>query len=169
MEIKEIKTSEINPAKYNPRQISDAAFEGLKESIKKFGMPQPIVVNIRDGANVIVGGHMRLRAAEALGWETVPVIEVDLSPAEEKALNVTLNNKHIAGEYTEALGDLLAEIRLDLGDDFMKDLRLDDIELPDIEMLEPRDIQNTSQELNVDSFDNFAHNCPKCGFGWNDA
>lgn len=134
LKIVEYKIEDVNPAKYNPREISDAAFEGLKESLKKFGFVDPLVVNTRSG--VLVGGHQRLKAATALKLKTVPVIEVDLSPAEEKALNVTLNNRHISGEYTEGLQELLKEISLELGDDFMAALKLDELLNPDAEVIE---------------------------------
>jgi DNA modification methylase len=128
-----ISITKIKPAKYNPRRIDNAAFAGLCESLKKFGMPQPLVVNKRSG--VLVSGHQRLKAAESLGWTEVPVVHVDLSDAEEKALNVTLNNRHIGGDYTEGLNELLEEIRTEMGDDFMESLRLDQIEIPEVEVI----------------------------------
>lgn len=134
LQIRDVPVSTIKLAEYNPRQISDSAFEGLKESLKKFGMPSPLVINVRSG--ILVSGHQRLKAATALGWPTVPAVEVDLSPAEEKALNVTLNNRHIAGDFTAGLAQVLDDVRLELGDDFMASLRLDDIEIPEINLIE---------------------------------
>lgn len=128
--IKSYKIADVKPAAYNPRDIGDAAFEGLKESLKKFGMVDPLVVNIRPSPTVLVGGHQRLKAAEAIGLTHVPVVEVDLSPAEEKALNVTLNNQKISGFYTETLNELIEEIRAELGDETLAALRLDDIVIP---------------------------------------
>lgn len=121
MQIKKVSISDVKPAKYNPRDISDSAFEGLKESIKKFGLVDPLIVNTR--TNVLVGGHQRLKACEALGMTHVPVVEVDLSLAEEKALNVTLNNQKISGFYTDALQDLLDEIKIDVPE--FEELKLD--------------------------------------------
>lgn len=126
--ITELKVSEINPAPYNPRAITEEAFEGLKASLQKFGMPEPLVVNGR--GRVLVGGHQRLRAAQSLGWETVPVVLVDLSESEEKALNVTLNNPRIAGFFTDSLQDILGYLRADLGAEFAE-LKLDDLVIPD--------------------------------------
>jgi hypothetical protein len=155
MIIKHIPITDINPAPYNPRSISDAAFEGLKESIKKFGMPQPLVVNKRSG--VLVSGHQRLKAAGALGLSTVPVIEVDLSPAEEKALNVTLNNKHIAGDFTVGLNELLGEITADLGRDFLAELRLDQLLMPEVNFEEP------PEKKEPEGKDSHMIECPNCG------
>jgi hypothetical protein len=122
--------TELRPAPYNPRDIQEGAFYGLMESLKKFGLVDPLIVNKRTG--LMVGGHQRLKAAEALGWTEVPTVEVDLSPAEEKALNVTLNNQKISGTYTDALQELLEEIQADVDfpdDDFAK-LKFDDLVIP---------------------------------------
>ena len=116
----EYKIADVKPAPYNPRSITDAAFAGLKESLKKFGLVDPLIVNSRTG--YLVGGHQRLKAAESIGMKTVPVVELDLSPAEEKALNITLNNQGISGDFNEGLKELLDEIQVELGDDFMNEL-----------------------------------------------
>ena len=126
--IENIPIKKIKPANYNPRDINPEALKGLIESIRKFGMPQPLVINKK--TNVLVSGHQRLTAAKALNFDTVPVVFVDLSEIEEKALNVTLNNQKISGHFTHALGSLLDEIRIELGADFFKDIKLDEIEIP---------------------------------------
>lgn len=125
------KIEDVNPANYNPRNISEASFQGLVESIKKFNMPQPLIVNIRDGKNVLVGGHQRLKALEHLKWKEVPVIEVDLDPIEEKALNVALNNPAIQGEFTDSIKDILAELEMQMPEDFFN-LKLNQVPVPTI-------------------------------------
>lgn len=152
-EIKNIPINEIKPANYNPRQINPDALKGLIESIRKFGMPQPLIINKR--TNILVSGHQRLRAAQSLNFDTVPVIYVDLSIPEEKALNVTLNNQKISGHFTHELGVLLDEIRLDLGDDFFRDIKLDEIEVPPLE-IEKKEASNTQVK------ESSAQVCPTC-------
>ena len=149
------KLSEIKPAKYNPRRISESAFTGLVESIKKFGMPQPLVVNKRSG--VLVSGHQRLRAAESLGWTEVPVIYVDLEPAAEKALNVTLNNRATQGDFTEALNVVIDDIERALGGDFLKQLCLDGVKVPEVNFDEPEE-KKEPEEREADMA-----TCPNCG------
>jgi ParB-like chromosome segregation protein Spo0J len=67
MEIVQVKIEELKPATYNPRKWSDKAVADLKESIKKFGIVDPIIAN---GApkrkNIVIGGHFRLMVAR---WE----------------------------------------------------------------------------------------------------
>lgn len=122
------KIKDINPARYNPRKISTDELTALTESVKKFGLVDPLIVNVRDGANTLVGGHQRLKVAEKLGYEEVPVSEVDLSLAEEKALNVALNSSTLQGKFDlEILPELLKEIKLDLPK-LSLDLRFDILE-----------------------------------------
>ena len=121
--------SEINHANYNPRKIDDESFKGLCESLKKFGMPQPLVVNKKN--NILISGHQRLKAAKLLDWKEVPVVYVDLNKSEEKALNVTLNNKLIEGDFDDGLQEILKEIESDLGSEYLNDLRLDELLIED--------------------------------------
>ncbi len=44
--------------------------KGLKESMKKYGLLNPIVIT-QD--NILVAGHRRLISARELGWTSVPV------------------------------------------------------------------------------------------------
>jgi hypothetical protein len=123
------KIEDLKPASYNPRGISDAAFEGLKESLKKFGLVDPLVVNVRTG--LLVGGHQRLKAAAAIGLTEVPTVEVDMTPAQEKALNITLNNPRISGHYTDTLQELLEELSADFSEEEFAALKLEDLKIPD--------------------------------------
>ena len=84
-------------APYNPRKISPHDFASLRLSLAKFGAVEPVVVNAR--TNRLVGGHQRLKAADAEGFSTFPAVEVDLSETEERQLNIALNR--IAGEWDE--------------------------------------------------------------------
>ncbi len=125
VEVVTVPLSKLVPADYNPRNIGELNFNALKKSLEKFGMPQPIIVNRRSG--VIVGGHQRLKAAKDLGWESVPVVYVDLSEPQEKALNVSLNSNKLEGFFTDDLHAFLTDLKTDLPEDDFKDLRLDDL------------------------------------------
>lgn len=93
MEIKQIKINELKPAEYNPRKWSEKAIEDLKESIRRFGLVDPIIVNSApERMNVVIGGHFRLKVADELGFAEVPVVYVNISDIEkEKELNLRLN------------------------------------------------------------------------------
>jgi DNA modification methylase len=96
-------------APYNPRTISDHDLVALGRSMATFGVVEPVVVNRRTGR--IVGGHQRVKAAEAQGIETLPVVYVDLDEAAEKQLNLALNR--ISGEFdVDKLADILRELEV---------------------------------------------------------
>lgn len=127
MEVFDVPIREVNPAKYNPRKISDKELTGLKESIKKFGFIDPLVINKR--TNTLVGGHQRLKAAELLEMDNVPVVYVNLNISEEKALNIALNSHMISGKYDlEILPLLLDEIKLELPE-LSEKLRFNELKL----------------------------------------
>lgn len=97
--IVEVPINELQQANYNPRKISDEALSQLKESIKRFQMVDPIIVNSAlKRKNIVIGGHQRLRAAKELGHKTVPVVYVNIPNVEkEKELNLRLNRN--TGEW----------------------------------------------------------------------
>jgi hypothetical protein len=105
------KVSELSPAKYNPRKISDEALGRLTKSLAEFGNLQPITWNVQTGN--VVGGHQRLKVYQAMGKEEVEVWAVDLSEQKEKAANIALNK--LSGEFDMVMfKDLIGEI--DTGD-----------------------------------------------------
>ena len=57
MDFEIIKLTDIIPAEYNPRKISEKEYVKLTESITKFGLVDPIIVNLKN--NHIIGGHQR--------------------------------------------------------------------------------------------------------------
>lgn len=102
-----MQLSDIIPADYNPRvklKAGDTQYEALKNSIERFGLVEPLIVNKRN--NVLVGGHQRLNALLDAGETEAEVVLVDLDEQREKALNLALNK--IDGEWDfDKLDDLL--------------------------------------------------------------
>lgn len=104
-----VKLSEMNPAKYNPRVMGKNAKKGLSNSIKEFGLVEPIIWNEQTGN--IVGGHQRFAELVSKRVEQTDVVVVSLPLAKEKALNATLNNKFIQGDFVQdELDKMLHEI-----------------------------------------------------------
>ena len=96
----------LNPAPYNPRKWNEDAIAQLTESIKSFGLVDPILVNsATDRKNIVIGGHFRLKVAKDLGIKEVPVVYIDIPDIErEKELNIRLNKNLGDWDY-----ELLAE------------------------------------------------------------
>ena len=73
--LKSLKITEVEPNREQPRKnFNQEALEELAESIKTYGVIQPIVVSKQDGYYGIVAGERRWRAAKLAGLEEIPAI-----------------------------------------------------------------------------------------------
>ena len=147
-----MKITKLKKAEYNPRKISDENLARLTESLKEFGLVQPIVVNKRN--NVIVGGHQRLKAWEALGNKELnddQIHWVDLDESDEKRLNLKLNNTGGENDYT-----MLAELDRDLFFGIFEDHYIDALfDAPELDIVEKPLYQDTVKM-------NEQRTCPNC-------
>ncbi|MEG2983938.1 MAG: nucleoid occlusion protein [Peptostreptococcaceae bacterium] len=90
--VMEIPIENIVPNPYQPRKVfSQAALEELSNSIKTYGILQPITVRMKDGRYELIAGERRLRAAKLANLETVPVIINNMSD-ESSAVLALLEN-----------------------------------------------------------------------------
>ncbi len=108
MQIVNKKVGDLIPYINNPRN-NDNAVDAVASAIKNFGFKVPIVV---DSKNEIINGHTRLKAAQKLGLEEVPVIVADdLSEEKVKAFRLADNKvSELATWDMEALSMELSEI-----------------------------------------------------------
>ena len=73
--VKNIKVIEIEPNRNQPRKIFDnETLDELAESVKRYGVIQPIIVNKKDDYYEIVAGERRWRAAKKAGLNEMPCI-----------------------------------------------------------------------------------------------
>ena len=73
--LKTLKITEVEPNRDQPRKnFKQESLEELAESIKTYGVIQPIVVSKQDGYYGIVAGERRWRAAKLAGLEEIPAI-----------------------------------------------------------------------------------------------
>ncbi|MFA7285396.1 MAG: DNA methyltransferase [Candidatus Paceibacterota bacterium] len=106
IKIVHVHVSELKVADYNPRKWDKESEAQLKESIKKYGIVDPLLVNgAEERKNIVIGGHFRLAVIKELGIEEVPVVYINIPDIEkEKELNLRLNKN--TGEFDF---DLLAK------------------------------------------------------------
>jgi len=97
------KLSSLKNWDKNPRSIDKKNFERLKKQITKLGEYKPLLIT-DDGT--VVGGNMRLKAYQELGWEKawVSVVEAD---TEEEKIEYALSDNDRVGQYE---GDQLADL-----------------------------------------------------------
>ncbi len=140
-----VPVNDLIPADYNPRKHDEAATEQLKQSIKRFGLVDPVIANSSPNRkNIIIGGHFRWEVAKGLGYKTIPVVYVDIPDlAKEKELNLRLNKN--TGEFD---WDLLAKF----DESFLADVGFSSNELDgifDVDVPEEFDLQKELQKLNI--------------------
>lgn len=125
LDITQVDITTLNPSIYNPRKWSDQQKKDLKESIKRFGLVDAILVNrATERMGTVIAGHFRLAMAKELGYTTVPVVFIDIPDIErEKELNIRMNKN--TGEWNL---ELLAEF----DESFLTDIGFSSEELDDI-------------------------------------
>ncbi|MDO5686767.1 MAG: site-specific DNA-methyltransferase [Neisseria sp.] len=127
---------DLIPYVNNCRKHSDAQVLQIAESIKEFGFNNPVLI---DGDNGIIAGHGRIMAAEQLGMDQVPCVELrHLSDVQRKAYILADNQIALnAGWDAELLKVELGELQdLDFNLDLLGFSGDELLELlPDIDML----------------------------------
>lgn len=84
-----VKMTEIEPNRKQPRkQFDEDGLLELAESIKQFGVLQPLLVQKKDDYFEIIAGERRWRASKLAGLKEVPVIIKDFS--EQEAVEISL-------------------------------------------------------------------------------
>ena len=121
--IEQLKAYEKNAKIHTPEQI-----EQIKNSIREFGMNDPIGIWGKD--NLIVEGHGRLQACKELGMKEVPVIRLDdLTDEQRRAYTLVHNQTTMnTGFDIDILNEELESIDLDMTSYGFDDIQIDDIE-----------------------------------------
>lgn len=170
MPLKDVRPYERNSRVHGEKQIAEIA-----GSIKEFGFKNPLII---DQNNVIRAGHGRYLAAKKLGMDRVPCLKGDLTETQWKAFVIADNR--IAEKSTWNMELLQSEIQnlkdfdfntelLGFNDaDFFASLQN---QIDATVVANPNQVnmpKNSSREISESAFEEFEHECPKCGFGWND-
>jgi hypothetical protein len=146
--------SDLIPAEYNPRQLSEEQFTAISDSIKRFGFVDPVIVNThKDRKNVLVGGHQRVKVAGELGFTEVPTVEVNLPLKEEKELNVRLNKNTGSFDFDMLANNFDTEELMEWG--------FQEWELGVGEGIE-EDIKEEEFSEDIET----SNTCPKCNYEW---
>ncbi len=91
-DIKELPISEIRPNPYQPRKtFNQEALDELAESIKNYGVFQPIIVKKSIKGYDLVAGERRLRASKLAGLTTIPAIIKDFSDSQMREIALLEN------------------------------------------------------------------------------
>ena len=147
IKIEHVAIDTLKAADYNPRKWDKEAADALKESIAKFGIVDPLLVNsAKERSGIVIGGHFRLSIIKELGFKEVPVVYVNIPDIEkEKELNIRLNKN--TGEFD---WDLLAKF----DETFLSNIGFSSEDLDDIfaieETPEQFDLEKELAKLNIE-------------------
>jgi len=110
----------VLPWDKNPRNIKTKDMERLKKQIQQIGIYKPLICYKENGKYITLGGNMRLRALNDLGYQSVEISLVEpKTEAEKVAINLSDNDR--AGEYDEqALAELTYEVKDEMDSDLFK-------------------------------------------------
>lgn len=141
------KASSLKASTYNPRKWDQSAMDGLTESIKRFGLVDPLLVNgSKDRKNIVIGGHFRLKVAKDLGFKEVPVIYLDIpDEVKERELNLRLNKNQGDWDY-ELLAEFDESLLADVGFDSEE---LDSIFDIDVDEPDSFDLEKELKKLDI--------------------
>jgi len=108
------KVSELIPATYNPRKISEKEREDLMASIKEFSEVEPVVINLN---NRMIGGHQRISIYADLAVDEIDVRVPNrlLTDEEEKRLNLRLNKNVASWDFEKLEDNFSIDTLLDIG------------------------------------------------------
>ncbi len=104
--LKNLKITDIEPNREQARKIFDEeAISELAESIKMYGVIQPIVVTKKDGYYSIIAGERRWRAAKVAGLKEIPAIIREDDDKKNKQISLIENmQREDLNAYEKALG-----------------------------------------------------------------
>ena len=84
-----VKIAQVEPSRKQPRkQFDEDALLELAESIKQFGVLQPLLVQKKDDYYEIIAGERRWRASKLAGIKDIPVMVKDFS--DQEAVEISL-------------------------------------------------------------------------------
>ena len=126
-EIKQIDSAALIPYINNAKTHSDKQVDMIAASIKEFGFNNPILI---DGESGVIAGHGRLMAANKLGMDKVPTIELShLTEAQKKAYILADNR---LGEVGTDWDMELVNIELQFLDELDFDVELTGFDMPEV-------------------------------------
>lgn len=152
LEVDYIPIEQLKPYEKNAKIHTDEQIEQIKNSIREFGMNDPIGIWGKD--NLIVEGHGRLQACKELGMKEVPIIRLDdLTDEQRRAYTLVHNQTTMNTGFNMGI---LAE-ELDNIDIDMSELGFLDSEAVDLD-----DFFTEAEEPNKKDKETDTITCPYC-------
>jgi len=168
MKIEHLPIGKVKLNPDNPRQISNKDFQSLVKSLQDcpdMFEARPLLCSDRTGKLIVLGGNMRLRAAQKLDYKDVPVIILPgLTEAQEKEITIKDNGKW--GEWSwEDLANSWSDLPLqDWGVELPADWLADQAEPADAEPQIDKAVElNKKWKVKTGSLFSIGDHCLLCG------
>ena len=108
-----LRTDELSPNPVQPRRrFDDEALAELSESIKTYGILNPLTVRLRGGKYELVAGERRLRAAKLAGLQEVPCILLDVNMEDASLIALVENLQRRDLDFIEEAAGINQLIRM---------------------------------------------------------
>lgn len=118
--IEEVLLNEIRPNPFQPRRMFDQEkIDELAQSIKEYGIFQPIIIKKMSSGYIIVSGERRFRAANQIGLKTIPSIvrQYEEAKVAEIALAENLQRENLTPiEEAEAYRNMMKHLDITQND-----------------------------------------------------
>jgi ParB family chromosome partitioning protein len=109
----DLAISSVRPNPFQPRTVmGEAELRELSQSIKEFGVLQPILVKSVPGGYELIAGERRLRAAALAGLDEIPAMVVETEPVTQQiiALVENIQRKNLSAiEEAVCINDILSK------------------------------------------------------------
>lgn len=167
---KDIKNlSDLVPDNKNANKGTQRGGGMLENSLRKYGAGRSILVD-RNGN--IIAGNKTTEAAAAISLDDIITVKTDGTKlVAVQRMDLDINDKK-ARELAIA-DNRISEVNLDWDTDVLAELEDDGVDLSDWwndeELESTGDVKggNADNEIDIDGF-RLEHQCPKCGFEFND-
>jgi len=113
--MKQLPIAKVIPNEQNPRNISADAFEKLTKSVQDLPTMLTLRPLIIDENNVLLGGNMRYKAMEKLGYKTVPTDMFTRAMADEMNAKLKEQGKP-ERTYEEFCGEIIVKDNIPYGE-----------------------------------------------------
>lgn len=108
-----LPVEDIKPCPLQPRkQFDEAALYELSQSIKCYGILNPLTVRCRNGGYELVAGERRLRAAKLAGLKEIPCILIDVNMEDAGLIALIENLQRRDLDFVEEAQGLSRLIRM---------------------------------------------------------
>lgn len=146
---------------WNPNVVDPVNQHKLQRSLEVDGLQKAILVRtLKDGSRQIIDGQHRVLAARALGWDTVPCVDLgDISDGEAKKHTI-IGNQRYGADDVMLMANLLSDESIGSAADLIATLPFDEATLEGYFQHLTIDLDDLENLGDIDDSDDLGVNLP---------